>query len=238
MSVVYTPESTQDVAVEIYALQPCVGRSTSLLMAPEMKQQHVKVYNKFNGVDEPATRDSKTLLADVGGKPVDESRTLPLLDITSFDVSQVTIHHILNYVYYKEGGRPQPAGMVFGESIYDEVNSQDKGPSVASQRPLTTSTGTEVVLSDGLSDSEDDEPVVGTPRRASRVMEPPEAKRRRRTAMGNEDTPRVRDPQVPLIPAADSVGWNPMSTSYLHFTGLEQSQTIQLKCLSIGAKMR
>ncbi|OWY90911.1 LOW QUALITY PROTEIN: hypothetical protein PHMEG_00040733 [Phytophthora megakarya] len=37
-SIVYNHSSTQDVSVEIYALQPCGGGSTSLLMFQEMKQ--------------------------------------------------------------------------------------------------------------------------------------------------------------------------------------------------------
>ncbi|KAE9335502.1 hypothetical protein PF008_g13462 [Phytophthora fragariae] len=104
-TVVYTPDSTQDVAVEIYALQHCGGLSTSLVMASEMKKQHETIYNKFNGMDCPATRDSKLLLAHLARKPVDEARLIPLLDITSFEVTQVAVRHILDYVFFKEGGR-------------------------------------------------------------------------------------------------------------------------------------
>ncbi|KAL3659298.1 hypothetical protein V7S43_015569 [Phytophthora oleae] len=148
--------SSQNVAVEIYALQPCGGRSTSLVMVQEMKQQHEKVYNKFNGIRQNATRDTRTLLGKVGGKMVDESRILPLLDIASFEISRVAIRNILDYVYYKEGGRTPPSGMVFGASIFDEapVQTDTAAPTLRSLPAVRS--GTEVVLSDGLSDSEDD----------------------------------------------------------------------------------
>ncbi|KAF1792141.1 hypothetical protein GQ600_118 [Phytophthora cactorum] len=53
----------------------------------------------FNGVGQSAVRDSAVLLAAIGGRRLDESKTVPLLDISSFEVTQVTIRHILNYVF-------------------------------------------------------------------------------------------------------------------------------------------
>ncbi|KAE9271059.1 hypothetical protein PF001_g28542, partial [Phytophthora fragariae] len=144
-------------------------------------QQHAKVYNKFNGIDGAALRDSTALLADAGGKLCDETRRLPLLDITSFEVSQVIVHHILDYVFYKEGGRSHPAGVSFGNTIFDEVEPETSTAVAAAARPVVTPSGTEVVLSDGLSDSEEDDHVIEVRRPASAEEGPPEPKRRRRT---------------------------------------------------------
>ncbi|OWZ21825.1 hypothetical protein PHMEG_0003577 [Phytophthora megakarya] len=129
---------------------------TILVIVQEMKQCHDKVYHKFNGIDETAVRDTRLLLGDVGGKLVGESRVLPLLDISSFEISQVTIRSILDYVYYKEGGRTTPPGMVFGASIFDEAPGQtDTETQVVRSLPAVSSV-TEVVLSDGLSDSDEE----------------------------------------------------------------------------------
>ncbi|KAE9160192.1 hypothetical protein PF002_g32674, partial [Phytophthora fragariae] len=151
VSVVYSASCTQDIAVEVYALQPCYGRSTSLVMFEEVKQMHEHVYKLFNGVDGTAVRDTKVLLSDMGGRQIDESDILPLLDITSFEVVEVSIEHILDYVYYKEGEHFHPSDKKFGDTIFD-IAGDHAGTDAGSG-----SRGTEVVLSDGLSDSGDDD---------------------------------------------------------------------------------
>jgi CRISPR/Cas system CSM-associated protein Csm2 small subunit len=164
------------VAVEIYALQPRGDQSTSLLMASEMKQLHAKVYNELNGIDGAALRDSTVLLDDVGGKPCDETRRLPLLDTTSFKMYQVTVRHILDYVFYKEGGRSHTAGMTFVDTIFDDAESKAINMAATASRPVEASSGIEVVLSDALSDSDDDDDdqVIEVPRHVSGEEGPPE----------------------------------------------------------------
>ncbi|OWZ08529.1 hypothetical protein PHMEG_00018909, partial [Phytophthora megakarya] len=177
-SIQYSPESTQDVAVEIYALQPCGRRSTNLVMAVEAKQKHSTVYNRFNGINQTAVRDSKVLLAEVGGEEIGESKTVPLLDIASFNVSEMPVRHILDYVFYKEGNRTHPTGVRFGETIFDtgaDARENDQ-PDIAREA--------EVMLSDGLSDSEDDDDVSPGATRSARPSRQPPTKRRRTTDTG------------------------------------------------------
>ncbi|KAE9340829.1 hypothetical protein PF008_g10936 [Phytophthora fragariae] len=133
-------------------------------MFEEVKQMHEHVYKLFNGVDGTAVRDAKVLLSDMGGRLIDESDILPLLDITSFEVVEASIEHILDYVYYKEGGRSHPSGKKFGDTIFAVADDQT-GPDAGSG-----SRGTEVVLSDGLSDSGDDDNAPSATVRGSSVM--------------------------------------------------------------------
>ncbi|KAL4165555.1 hypothetical protein KRP22_014265 [Phytophthora ramorum] len=189
----------------MYALQPCGRLSTSLIMTSEMKKQHETIYNKFNGIDCPATRASKLLLADVARKPIDEARLLPLLDRTSFDVSQVAVRHVLDYVFFKEGERTHPAGAEFGNTIFDEVKSQ---------RILTTTTASSQSenpsgISDGLSDSDEDEHVVGAPRRAARQEGSPEPKRRRQITTTDGRANPVSLSQAPVVPDASGLRLDP-----------------------------
>ncbi|ETO59304.1 hypothetical protein F444_22327 [Phytophthora nicotianae P1976] len=94
-------------------------------MAAEMKKTREILYKQFNGIDLNAIRDSTVLLTEVKETAIDESKIIPLLDITSFEVSGVTVRHVFDYVFYKEA-----------------LNALEE---------------TESTLSDGLSDSEDDE---------------------------------------------------------------------------------
>ncbi|KAE9078775.1 hypothetical protein PF002_g24646 [Phytophthora fragariae] len=176
VSIVYSASCTQDIAVEVYALQPCYGRSTSLVMFEEVKQMHEHVYKLFNGVDGAAVRDIKVLLSDMGGRLIDESDILPLLDITSFEVVEVSIEHILDYVYYKEGERFHPSGKKFGDTIFDIAGDQ------AGTDAGSGSRGTEVVLSDGLSDSGDGDNAPSATVRRPSVTTQSDTKRRRLNA--------------------------------------------------------
>ncbi|KAH7482001.1 hypothetical protein KRP22_011271 [Phytophthora ramorum] len=178
-------------------------------MTSEMKKQHETIYNKFNGIDCPATRDSKRLLADVARKPIDEARLLPLLDITSFEVSQVAVRHILDYVFFEEGERTHPAGAEFGDTIFDEVESQRILPTTTATSQSENPSGTEIVLSDGLSDSDEDEHVVGAPRRAESQEGPPGPKRRRQITTTDGRANPVSLSQAPVVPDASGLRLDP-----------------------------
>ncbi|KAG2760200.1 hypothetical protein PC129_g20774 [Phytophthora cactorum] len=155
-AILHSPYSIFDVAVEIYSLRPCSYRGVGLVMPLELKQMHDTVYKMFNGVVQSAVRVSAVLLAAVGDRRLDESKTVPLLDISSFEVTQVTIRHILKYVFYKDGGRFPPLGMVFGDSIFDPVPVGSEGHDTGRHGVTSPMTRTEVVQNDGLSDSDDD----------------------------------------------------------------------------------
>ncbi|KAI9980576.1 hypothetical protein PInf_009878 [Phytophthora infestans] len=204
LQVAHKPNSIQDVAVEIYVLRPCGGRGVGLIMPLELKQRHEKIYNKFNGVGQPAVRDSTALLAEVGSASIDESKLAPLLDVTSFKVYQVTIQHILDYVYYKDGKRTAPPEIKLGDSIFslisEDDNSQDRSRS--NRRELNPQS--EPVFSDGLSDSEDD----SEPQGSVRLDRPPAesaSKRRRVNSAANtgscaEDRMQRRGCQLSIQP--------------------------------------
>ncbi|OWZ13123.1 LOW QUALITY PROTEIN: hypothetical protein PHMEG_00013609 [Phytophthora megakarya] len=140
-------------SMEIYALHPCRGKNVSLIMPQELRQKHEDVYTMFNGVDRPAVRDPTVLLGLTGKGRFDETQLIPLLDITSFEVSHVTTRHVLDYVFYKEGGRPTPPGLTLGESIFDE--SADLLPLISPNERLATDSSTDLVLSDGLKDDDE-----------------------------------------------------------------------------------
>ncbi|EGZ11848.1 hypothetical protein PHYSODRAFT_516942 [Phytophthora sojae] len=179
-SLKFVSDTTQDVAVEIYALQPCAGQSTSFVMAREMRQIHDKVYNKFNGIDQPAIRDATQLLEGVRSDELDEAQILPLLDIGNFAIAEVSVQHILDYVYYKDGGRPHPSEAIFGDTIFDKP--------IAQQEPRTLA-ATEVVLSDGLSDSDDDAADPPTAHSGVSSTQQRETKRRRLNVQGRTALP-------------------------------------------------
>lgn len=64
---------------------------------------------------------------------------------------QETVRHILDFVYYKEGGGAAAfGGATFGDTLFDNA----EGGSGQGVSPV--SNGAEQMLSDGLSDSEDD----------------------------------------------------------------------------------
>ncbi|OWZ20823.1 hypothetical protein PHMEG_0004712 [Phytophthora megakarya] len=189
VAILYSPESTQDVAVEVYSLQPCSGNSPSLVTAMKMKDSHV--YNAFNGIGRTATRDAKALLNAVGGKAIDESKAVPRPDISTLEVSEIPVRHILDYVFYKEGGRVQPAGVSFGDKIFDigAVGVQDD--------PLLNSGDTGVVLSDGLSDSEDDLADRSTGVRTTGPAQQPTLKRRKLEASAPVTRQTSADNNIP-----------------------------------------
>lgn len=84
--------------VKNYALRPCVGRSVSIIMPLKKLQIRERMYNQFNGVEQPAIRDSGELLGVKGNNSADENVSLPLLDFTGFRMIHVSIRHILDYV--------------------------------------------------------------------------------------------------------------------------------------------
>ncbi|KAG1687760.1 hypothetical protein DVH05_004629 [Phytophthora capsici] len=152
-SVPYQADNLQDLSVEIYALRPCALCGTSAIMPRELKQIHEKVYKKFNGTDQAAVRNVHDLVVDS--------------------------HH----VFYKDGNRTPPPGLVLQDSIFTEATpSADE-----------VNTTAQLEVSDGLSDSDDDEgqssSIPTTTRRRDATDEPP--RKRRRTG----DSPRAVEPE-------------------------------------------
>ncbi|ETN07628.1 hypothetical protein PPTG_12971 [Phytophthora nicotianae INRA-310] len=169
-------DNLQDVSVEIYALRPCASCGTSAVMPRELKQIHEKVYKKFNGADQIALRNVDELVVDARVKPVNEAVILPIFDITNSELCHVSVNYILDHVFYKDGNRPPPEGLVLNDSIFTAVDSVTDVVNTPTQLELNES------LNDGLSDSEDDEvqrvPNPITTRRNETTDEPPRKRRR------------------------------------------------------------
>eukprot|EP00644_Phytophthora_capsici_P011692 jgi/Phyca11/123277/e_gw1.50.286.1 len=98
-------DSFQDIPVEIYALRPCAQRGASAIMPGELKRIHQEMYQKFNGIDQAAVRDVNELTTDARTSGVDEATVLPIFDVSSSELSHVTVKQILDHVYYKDGKR-------------------------------------------------------------------------------------------------------------------------------------
>ncbi|KAG1694392.1 hypothetical protein DVH05_021472 [Phytophthora capsici] len=145
-SVPYQAGNLQDLSAEIYALRPCALCGTSAIMPRELKQIHEKVYKKFNGTDQAAVRSVHDLVVDSRMKPIDESAVLPIFDVTNSEICYVSVKHILDHIFYKDGNRTPPPGLVLQDSIFtEETPSADD-----------VNTTAQLEVSDGLSDSDDD----------------------------------------------------------------------------------
>ncbi|KAJ8556596.1 hypothetical protein ON010_g9370 [Phytophthora cinnamomi] len=170
VSIAHEPIAVLDVAVEVYALRPCGGKSVSLIMLQEPRQSNKN---------------------EIGEEGLHEMQLLPLLDITNFEVGKLPIRHILDFVYYKDGGYSPPAGVTFGDLIFDLVQ-----PVTSRSEDESSDVGVEVLLSDGLSDSDDD---TTTLMAQGRISNTPAAKHRRVTKTGHAE-PVVADPgSVPRV---------------------------------------
>ena len=147
-----------DLEVEAYALRPCQGRAVADVMIGEMVSLHEAAVGHFTGKGRAATRKTKTILSKLQAPPVDESLRVPLYDLTAGSVVFVSLKHILDFTYYKDGKRAIPKNVTVGETIFGEPGPFElarPGTRQASKRQiqLIEQTG---LLSDSGEDSEDD----------------------------------------------------------------------------------
>ncbi|ETK82091.1 hypothetical protein L915_12465 [Phytophthora nicotianae] len=177
-------------------------------MAAEMKMTHELLYEQFNHIDLNAIRDSAVHLTEVKGTAVDEFKIITLLDITNFEVSEVTVPHVLDYVFYKEGGRPHSTGTKVGDTIFDtnRPETEASAPNALEE--------TESMLSDGLSDSEDDEAEAVAEKALSTRNQ--KAKRRRLTPVATATV---------LLPGqvGKAIGAAPLGEEVDHLISLEHN---------------
>jgi hypothetical protein len=184
MLAVYEPDELQDLAVETYALRPCADRSVCDLMPGETRAIHQQVYDRFNGVGQPAEREPHALTNGLDARPASESLIIPVFDVSDGTVHRISVKHILDYVYYGAGERPPPAGVVLGDSIFQvEQTSRDGRGPLGNAQLANDNSGL-------LSDSEDDadEPEPQSRAAPSRDSQPAPLKRQR-TAVHVEPQP-------------------------------------------------
>ncbi|KAE8901295.1 hypothetical protein PF005_g2959 [Phytophthora fragariae] len=178
----YRHTEIQHLASMPYALRPCIGRLVCDLMTAEMEHLHDSAHNHFRGVRTRATRRSKTILDKLHAPLIDETKAVPLFDSSTGSIREVTTKYLLDFMYYKEGGRRTPRNLVLGDSVFDEpmsrvnVTANPETESSAVGTPLVP-----LVDHDLLSDSDDDDdPVVAPP-----------------MAIAAAETTRVQPPTVP-----------------------------------------
>ncbi|POM76206.1 Hypothetical protein PHPALM_6583 [Phytophthora palmivora] len=117
---VYDEELLQDLAVEIYAMRLCEGKPVLLLMPAELRSIHDAAYQLFHARGRTAVGSLKTISRRLALVPVQESGAVPLLDITSLEILQVSAKYALDFVFYHDGGRRAPPSVKLGESIFAE----------------------------------------------------------------------------------------------------------------------
>ncbi|KAJ8524546.1 hypothetical protein ON010_g16572 [Phytophthora cinnamomi] len=191
-TVPYSVGAFHDLAVEIYALSPCSLRGTSELMSGEVKLIHQKIYDKFNGIGQSPVREVCDLVLGPRITVADETVVVPIFDVASSELYQVSVKHILDQVFYNDGGRNPPPGVTLRDSIFTNTNES------SSAEPTT-----EIVLSDGLSDSEDDDKLPSSTAAQAvdaATTDPPRKHRRICTTTNSPGSlPRLQEPKQHFI---------------------------------------
>ncbi|KAF4135616.1 hypothetical protein GN958_ATG08052 [Phytophthora infestans] len=116
----YNEEELQDLALETYALRPCLLRVATDIMSAEMRLIHNSAHGYFNEVGRPARRSLATILKQVGLQPVDESAVVPVYNVGETRVVYLQIEHILNFGFDNVGKRRPPWSVKVPNSLYAE----------------------------------------------------------------------------------------------------------------------
>ncbi|KAE9084423.1 hypothetical protein PF007_g21523 [Phytophthora fragariae] len=137
-----------------------------------MEHLHDSAHNHFRGVRTRATRRSKTILDKLHAPLIDETKAVPLFDSSTGSIWEVTTKYLLDFMYYKQGGRRTPRNLVLGDSVFDEPMSRVN----VTANPETESSAVGTLLvplvdHDLLSDSDDDDDPVVAPSMAIAAAE-------------------------------------------------------------------
>ncbi|EGZ18921.1 hypothetical protein PHYSODRAFT_301381 [Phytophthora sojae] len=150
-----------------YTLRPCNNRPIIDLMPAEMRAIHAAALNHFKGVGCRATRRSKSILEKLQAPLMDEDSTIVLYDASKGRICRVSTKYVLDYAYYKEGGRRIPRGVALGDSIFETPTLGTPGvPSLGARIPTRGATGAvepamtsmAAALRDSDEDDDDDVP--------------------------------------------------------------------------------
>ncbi|KAE8975242.1 hypothetical protein PF011_g24559 [Phytophthora fragariae] len=147
----YGREELQDLAIETYALRPCIMRSVADVMPTEMRSIHNMVHDHFNGIGQSARRNSTIILRKLKMNQVDEAQLVPVFNIENTRVEYLPIEHILNFVSYFQGKRRAPQGASVPTALFTEP----VGPPTAESTPLQSGSNDTAILQQ-LYDSDDD----------------------------------------------------------------------------------
>ncbi|KAE9146492.1 hypothetical protein PF006_g8743 [Phytophthora fragariae] len=147
----YGREELQDLAIETYALRPCIMRSVADVMPTEMRSIHNIVHDHFNGIGQSARRNSTIILRKLKMNQVDEAQLVPVFNIENTRVEYLPIEHILNFVFYFQGKRRAPQGASVPTALFTEP----VGPPTPESTPLQSGSNDTEILQQ-LYDSDDD----------------------------------------------------------------------------------
>ncbi|RLN98181.1 hypothetical protein BBJ28_00023005, partial [Nothophytophthora sp. Chile5] len=88
-------------------------------------------------------------------EPVDEGGRVSLFEMISMKVVQVHVKHVLDYVFYHDGGRRLPTTIIIGASVFDEPGGRTVQPAVSNSAHNAAETRVSNELVDSDEDSDD-----------------------------------------------------------------------------------
>ncbi|KAE9091518.1 hypothetical protein PF010_g18154 [Phytophthora fragariae] len=166
----YDKELLQDLAVETYAMRLCKGHSTLSTMPAEMRAVHEAAYSAFHARWWGALRSLEAICDKIGVAAVEETGVVPVFDISSMQVAQVSAKHVLDFVFYHDENCRPPPSVKFGNSIFDDPAGQAPAAAATarvSSNPAVTTGADPLQDSDDDSDSSVEEAAVPSQTRAS-----------------------------------------------------------------------
>lgn len=101
---------------------------------------------------------------------VEETGMVPVFDISSMQVAQVSVKHVLDFVFYHDENRRPPLSVKLGNSIFDDPAGQAPAAAATarvSSNPAVTTGADPLQDSDDDSDSSVEEATVPSQARAS-----------------------------------------------------------------------
>ncbi|EGZ14149.1 hypothetical protein PHYSODRAFT_253098 [Phytophthora sojae] len=139
--------------VETYAMRLCEGQSTLSTMPAEMRAIHEAAYSAFHARGRGALRSLEAICNKIGVAAVEETGVVPVFDISSMQVAQVSAKHVLDFVFYHDGNRRPPPSVKLGDSIFDDPAGQAPAATATAR---VSSTPAVTTGADPLQDSDDD----------------------------------------------------------------------------------
>ncbi|KAE9294030.1 hypothetical protein PF001_g17979 [Phytophthora fragariae] len=139
-------------------------------MPAEMRAVHEAAYSAFHARWWGALRSLEAICDKIGVAAVEETGVVPVFDISSMQVAQVSAKHVLDFVFYHDENCRPPPSVKFGNSIFDDPAGQAPAAAATarvSSNPAVTTGADPLQDSDDDSDSSVEEAAVPSQTRAS-----------------------------------------------------------------------